>query len=323
MFLKTLSSKKLPQPIVDAMTHFYASYIQGVTQNGHSEKEAEENLLIFLQEVERQVNTPYPFDIFHTPIKTPLDYYAFGLNFLFPLIDEKQSTLIGKENITRICTQLKKGENVIFFANHQTEADPIAISYLLNHQFSSLAKEMIFVAGHRVTHDPMAIPFSLGRHLLCIYSKRYLDHPPEKREEKVHHNQRAMHILKQLLKEGGRAIYVAPAGGRDRMDVDQGMIHAPFDPQSIEMFHLIGRHAKTATHYYPMALSTYTLLPPPSTINVALGEVRSTKAGPIHLAIGDEIDFAHLPTSPDRTEARNLRADKIFNLVKTLYSKFS
>ena len=44
---------------------------------------------------------------------------------------------------------------------------------------------MIFVAGERVITDPLAIPFSMGSNLLCIYSKRYIDHPPEKKIEKA------------------------------------------------------------------------------------------------------------------------------------------
>ena len=59
-----------------------------------------------------------------------------------------------------------------------------ALSVLLDDHYPGFAEKMIFVAGERVITDPVAIPFSLGRHLLCIYSKRYIDHPPEKKVEK-------------------------------------------------------------------------------------------------------------------------------------------
>ncbi len=49
---------------------------------------------------------------------------------------------------------------------------------------------MIFVAGERVITDPLAVPASMGRNLLCIYSKRYIDHPPELKSEKQLHNKR-------------------------------------------------------------------------------------------------------------------------------------
>ena len=70
---------------------------------------------------------------------------------------------------------------MIFLANHQIEADPQAISLLLDDLYPNFAENMIFVAGERVITDPFAIPFSMGRNLLCIYSKRYIDHPPEKK----------------------------------------------------------------------------------------------------------------------------------------------
>jgi glycerol-3-phosphate O-acyltransferase len=34
-----------------------------------------------------------------------------------------------------------------------------------------------------VITDPLAIPFSMGCDLICIYSKKYIDVIPEKREE--------------------------------------------------------------------------------------------------------------------------------------------
>ncbi len=100
---------------------------------------------------------------------------------------------------------------------------------------------MIFVAGERVITDPLAVPFSMGRNLLCIFSKRYIDHPPEQKMKKQLHNKRTMELMSELLSEGGKAIYVAPSGGRDRPNADGVVEIAPFDPQSIEMFYLMAR----------------------------------------------------------------------------------
>jgi glycerol-3-phosphate O-acyltransferase len=94
---------------------------------------------------------------------------------------------------------------------------------------------MVFVAGHRVTTDPLAVPFSRGRNLLSIYSKKYVDADPEKKQERLLHNQRTIKRMGQLLSEGGYCIYVAPSGGRDRKDQKTGKVEAAaFDPQSIE-----------------------------------------------------------------------------------------
>src|SRR5262249_36194951 len=159
----------------------------------------------------------------------PFDYYAFGNTFFRLLVDAKASRVKGDKNIHEIIAHLKNGHNVVLLSNHQIEADPQAISILLDDKYPGLAEGMIAVGGERVITDPLAVPFSMGRNLLCIYSKRYIDHPPEKKAEKQHHNKRTMEIMSLLLKEGGKLIYVAPSGGRDRRN-KQGVVEvAPFD----------------------------------------------------------------------------------------------
>lgn len=187
-----------------------------------------------------------------------------------------------------------------------------------------LCQQMIFVAGERVVTDPLAVPFSLGCDLICIYSKRYIDHPPELKEQKQLHNKKSMTMMSTLLSEGGKCIYVAPSGGRDRRNADGEIEIAPFDPKSIEMFYLMAQKSKTPTFFYPMALSTYELLPPPEKIQIELGEQRVFKRVGIHMAIGPSIDMAHFPGSenPNKEMRRNARADYIWKLVYDDYNKF-
>jgi len=133
-----------------------------------------------------------------------------------------------------------------------------------------------------------------------------------------------MQLMSGLLKEGGKCIYVAPSGGRDRKNEDGEIILAPFDPQAIEMFYLMAKKSKTPTFFYPMALGTYDLLPPPETIQVELGEHREVNQVGIHLSIGPEIDMLHYPGSenPDKHVRRKSRADYIWKLVHDDYQKF-
>ena len=74
----------------------------------------------------------------------------------------------------------------------------------------------VFVAGDRVTTDMLAVPFSMGRNLLCIFSKKHVDNPPELKSQKQKHNRRVMKQMGQMFAEGGNLIWVAPSGGRDR-----------------------------------------------------------------------------------------------------------
>jgi glycerol-3-phosphate O-acyltransferase len=229
----------------------------------------------------------------------------------------------GLQYLDKIQKQLTRGDNVILFANHQTEPDPQVIGLLLDKTHPRMAEEIIFVAGNRVTMDPLAIPFSMGCNLLCIYSKKHIEHPPEKKEEKLLHNQRVLQKLRELLTEGGKCIYVAPSGGRDRLN-DQGqVVISPFDPQSIELFRIIAKQAKRPAHFYPLALATHHLLPPPNTVEKELGERREAQCTPVHLMFDDEIDIEAIPLSDneDKEAKRAARAKYVWEIVQRNYAR--
>lgn len=321
---KSTSKVNIPDKYKGILDSFYKSYQEAILAHGVEIEKYEKLFATFLDLLKQQFAKAYVFQPYHEQIRAPFDYHAFGLDFIRPLIDLKHSSVQGLAYFDQITEQLKKGENVIFLANHQIEADPQAINILLEKTHPEIANGMIYVAGTRVTTDPLAIPFSMGINLLCIHSKRYIEHPPEQKSEKQLHNKRTMALMSELLAEGGKAIYVAPSGGRDRVG-ERGIVEvAPFDPQSIEMFYLMAQKAGREAHFYPMALSTYDLLPPPQTIQVELGEERTTKRGDIHLAIGPEIDMEHFPgcDNKDRHERRQKRAAYIWSLVDQMHSQF-
>lgn len=327
-FLNTLKAQleesAIPLKYQKLFQEFYKGYRATLQSHGISSAPYDHLFVDFMAMLKQQCLEPYIFQPYHQQIRQPIDYYQFGLDFIRPLVDKERSSVQGLNYLKTIIHSLEKGDNAIFLANHQTEADPQAISILLEDLYPEFAAKMIFVAGERVITDPLAVPFSMGRNLLCIYSKRYIDHPPEQKMQKQLHNKRTMELMSELLSEGGKAIYVAPSGGRDRPN-SQGVVEiAPFDPQSIEMFYLMAERAGHPTHFYPLALKTYDLLPPPETIQVELGEVRLTKRGGIHLAFGPRIDMKHFPGSDkkDKHERRQCRADYIWQQVKQDYEKF-
>lgn len=314
---------KIPRTLAGVIHDFYLSYEVAIEENGYTLQHLQSILNQFLDLVIQQLATPYHFQPLHKRILTPFNYYLFGLEFIRPLVIFNQSSVKGLDNLNEMQAMLEKGENIILLGNHQTEPDPQAISLLLEKTHPRLAEEMIFVAGHRVITDPLAIPLSKGRNLLCIYSKRHIEIPPEQKQEKLIHNQRTMKKMAQLLDEGGQCIYVAPSGGRDRQD-PQGIIRvAPFDPQSLEMFSLIAQHAAKTTHFHPLALATYRLLPPPGSVGKELGEKRHAHCTPIHAAFGPKIDMQYFPGSehPDKKQRRQNRADYIGKLVLDDYEK--
>jgi glycerol-3-phosphate O-acyltransferase len=45
----------------------------------------------------------------------------------------------------------------------------------------------------------MAVPFSMGRNLFCIYSKKYMENPPEQKPAKQMHNMRTLKKMADML----------------------------------------------------------------------------------------------------------------------------
>jgi glycerol-3-phosphate O-acyltransferase len=322
--LKTYTEKGwISSKIQEILEEFYLAFIKALKDHQETHAAVEKQFLVFLDLVYEQEKKPFDFQPYHQRVRKPFDYYSFGNDFFRLLVDFPHSSILGLSHLKEIDGALKKGENVILLANHQSELDPQAMSLLLEKDFPKLAEEMIFVAGTRVVTDPLAIPFSMGRNLLCIYSKRYIDFPPEEKASKQLHNKRTMKLMSDLLAEGGKIIYVAPSGGRDRANSEGVVEIAPFDPNSIEMFYLMAQKAHHPTHFYPLTVSTYELLPPPATVQIELGEKRIAQMVDIHMAFGAKIDMEHFPgyEVKDKHERRQNRANYIWNLVKDDYEK--
>ena len=219
------------------------------------------------------------------------DYYAFGCDFFGPCMDPERSVVLGKDNLDKAMEQLANGENVVFFANHQSEADPQVVSVCFEKVgYGEKAAELTYVAGHKVTTDPLAVPFSMGRNLICIHSKKHIDSEPEKKPLKQRQNLAAMGAMLGTLKEGGASIWVAPSGGRDRRNVETGEVPlAPFDPKTVAMFKTLATKSKVKTHFYPLAMVTYDLCPPPDYVEAGVGEQRNVRFVPVGIACGPEV----------------------------------
>lgn len=312
-----------PSQTPPALKKFYTLYLEAGKKNGFSPEKMNSVFAYFCKLAAEHAQNPLHFQPFHKAIRAPFDYYEFGHDFVRPLLDFSKSSLTGEDTLRAIEKTLATKENVILLYNHQTEIDPQIISLFLEKKYPQLASEMIFVAGHRVVQDPLATPLSLGRNLFCIYSKKYIDHPSEKKAEKIQHNRRTLSIMEEMLSEGGKCICIAPSGGRDRMDESGKILPSAFDPDSIEMLYLIAKKSGTACHFYPLSLYTYPLLPPPQVINVELGEERSTSFSPAHIAFGAEIDMEKITQGiTDKQAKRKLRAENIWQQVVTAYKHF-
>lgn len=318
---KAFQEKKITKKVYAIMQGFYASFQTVFEKEGIDLLVHDSMFKTLLEEVQKVEKHPFSFQPFHKMVLSPIDYYTFGIEFLRPLVDPKKSYIQYEEIVHKILSQLARGENVILLANHQTEIDPQMISIALEKIAPKMASDMVFVAGDRVTRDPMAVPFSMGRNLLCFYSKRVVGSAEEDRLAKQQHNQRSLGELRRLLEKGGTCIWVAPSGRRDRPDNSGKIDVSPLDPDSIELFRIIANKAKKPTHFYPLALFTYYTLPPPPTIEAELGEWRNAGREGIRFAFGEEIDMDHFPghEEKERIARRYSLTNHIYNLIKKYY----
>lgn len=304
----TQSSIPVSSTLISTLTHFVdeyflscntASLTPGSTVTAETTTKAMTDVIQY--GVEHGFANPYMFSATHRALRgtdpssengNTVDYYRFGVNFFKPCMDVDNSLVLGQENLDRAMQQIAAGENVIFFANHQSEADPQVVSVTFEKVgYGLAAEEMVYVAGHKVTTDPLAVPFSMGRNLICIHSKKHLDADPETKGVKMKQNLQAMGgMLKMLASEPGVAIWVAPSGGRDRRDLESGEVPiAGFDQKTIDMFRLLGNKSKKPTHYYALSMVSYDLCPPPDAVEAGVGEQRNVRFVPVGVSVSEEL----------------------------------
>lgn len=97
--------------------------------------------------------------------------------------------------------------------------------------------------------------------------------------------------MTRLLKAGGICIWIAPAGGRDRRAADGTLTPDKFDPAAIEMMRKLGtKKGNPKTHYYPLAMATYDIMPPPVAREKSVGESRIVNFTGAGLSLGAELD---------------------------------
>lgn len=287
---------KFPKHLMPLWQDFYNNYKTAVVGSGQNDETfVAEVQAAIADRVVGQFMAPYEFPAFHTRLTEPYDYYAFGQKYVGGLIDFNTSFLGNRANFDQMAAQIAAGENVIVFANHQTEADPAVWAHMLEAAQPQLATDVIYVAGDRVVSDPMCKPFSMGRNLLCVHSKKHMFDDPDTVDAKQRQNRKTLVTMARLLNEGGKLIWIAPSGGRDRpAEVDGKDVWVPdnFDPSAVGLMMKMAESAKKPTHLYPMAMVSWAVMPPPKQKEKDLGERRLTNYSGVGISAGNELDIA-------------------------------
>ena len=271
------------------------------------------------------VGTPYEFPSHHICIREPFDYYQMANAYIGSLVEFDRSILRYPERWTAIQQALDAGENVVLMGNHQSEGDAAFIPLLTETTHPGLGESITYVAGDRVVTDLLCKPFSMGKNLLCVHSKKHMDDDPALKPAKMKQNLNTVKAMQRLLKKGGICIWIAPAGGRDRRGPDGSITPDTFDPAAIEMLRKLGTKKGAAkTHYYPLAMATYDIMPPPVAKEKSIGEERIVNFTGAGLSLGEELDVdpataswaQELPEGADLTQAL---ADHLWDKVNEEY----
>nr|GME00063.1 glycerol-3-phosphate acyltransferase, chloroplastic [Ipomoea batatas] len=314
---------KLPQNVAQGMLELYENYRNAVlkTKDPKADEIVLSNMAVAFDRIFLDVKDPFEFSPHHRAIREPFDYYVFGQNYIRPLIDFRNSYVGNISLFTEIEETVQKGENVILISNHQTEADPAVIALLLESTHPYLAENLIYVAGDRVITDPLCKPFSIGRNLLCVYSKKHMGDVPELIEMKKKANTRSLKEMAVLLRGGSKIIWIAPSGGRDRPDpVTQEWSPAPFDPSSVDNMRRLVEHAAVPDHIYPLAVLCNDIMPPPPQVEKEIGEKRVMSFHGVGLSVAPNINFHEVADSiKDHEEAKSAYSKALFNSVNQQY----
>ncbi|KAL3737754.1 hypothetical protein ACJRO7_019302 [Eucalyptus globulus] len=220
LITKEKDEGRLPPNVAEGMEELFHNYKNAVFQSGipHADEIVLSNMSVALDRIFLDVEDPFIFPPYHKAAREPFDYYMFGQNYIRPLVDFRNSYVGNIPVFDEIREKLQEGHNVVLISNHQTEADPAVIALLLEGTHSHIAENVTYVAGDRVVTDPLCKPFSMGRNLVCVYSKKHMFDVPELVEMKRRSNTRSLKEMALLLRGGSQLLWIAPSGGRDRPD---------------------------------------------------------------------------------------------------------
>ncbi|KAL0329401.1 UNVERIFIED_CONTAM: Glycerol-3-phosphate acyltransferase ATS12, chloroplastic [Sesamum radiatum] len=287
---KEAEAGRLPINVAQGMEELYHNYRNAVFHSGHPKAHeiVFSNMAVALDRIFMDVRDPFQFSPHHKAIREPFDYYIFGQKYISPLLDFRNSFL---GNIS-----------------------------LFNEMEKKL--QQICVAGDRVVTDPLCKPFSMGRNLLCVYSKKHMNDDPELIDMKRRANTKSLKEMAMLLRAGSKIIWIAPSGGRDRPDpVTKEWYPAPFDASSVDNMRRLVEHAGVPGHIYPLAILCYDVMPPPAQVEKEIGEKRVISFHGVGLSVAPEISYQEITaTLEDPEEAKNAFSELLYSSVCEQYN---
>ncbi|XP_027359720.1 glycerol-3-phosphate acyltransferase, chloroplastic isoform X2 [Abrus precatorius] len=311
---KEVEAGSLPPNVAAGMEEVYNNYKNAIIQSGDpkANETVLSNMTVLLDRIFLDV----------TAKREPFDYYMFGQNYIRPLVDFTKSYVGNMPLFIEMEEKLKQGHNIILMSNHQTEADPAIIALLLETQLPYIAENMTYVAGDRVITDPMCKPFSIGRNLICVYSKKHMLDDPALIETKRKANIRSLKEMAVLLKSGSQIVWIAPSGGRDRPDPHtKEWVPAHFDSSSVDNMRRLVEHSGPPGHVYPLAILCHDIMPPPLKVEKVIGEKRLISFHGAGISVAPEISFSETTAACENSDmAKEVYTKALYDSVTDQYN---
>eukprot|EP00920_Eleutheroschizon_duboscqi_P005905 GHVT01013864.1.p2 GENE.GHVT01013864.1~~GHVT01013864.1.p2 ORF type:complete len:147 (+),score=30.25 GHVT01013864.1:693-1133(+) len=107
----------------DQLKHFLVRYADEIEVSGTMTAQQFVDVMMPMLRM-RGDRLEFPFSPFHKAVREPFDLQRWGMDCWKPLVDMEHSKLEGMERLNEIQQWVDKGDNVIFFSNHQIEPDP-------------------------------------------------------------------------------------------------------------------------------------------------------------------------------------------------------
>lgn len=321
---REVEAGRLPSNLASGMEELYHNYKNAVFKSGNSRADeiVLSNMAVAFDRVLLDMEEPFEFSPYHKSMREPFDYFMFGQNYIRPLVDFRSSYVGNVSLFYEMEEKLNQGHNIVLISNHQTEADPAIIALLLESTNPQVAENLTYIAGDRVITDPLCKPFSMGRNLICVYSKKHMLDVPELIEMKRKENTRSLKEMALLLRAGSQIIWISPSGGRDRPDpVTEEWYPAPFDTSSVDNMRRLAEHSGTPGHFYPLALLCHDIMPPPPQVEKEIGEKRVISFHGTGLSVAPEISFADIVSASENPEeAKEAYTQALYNSVSEQYN---
>ncbi|XP_031250782.1 glycerol-3-phosphate acyltransferase, chloroplastic-like [Pistacia vera] len=321
---KEAEAGRLSSNLAALMEELYHNYKNAVFSSGKpgADELVLSNMAVLFDRVLLDMEEPFEFPPYHKALREPFDYYIFGQNYIRPLIDFSNSYVGNISLFYEMEQKLQQGHNIVLISNHQSEADPAVIALLLESANTRIAENLIYVAGDRVLTDPLCKPFSMGRNLICVYSKKHMLDAPELIEMKRKANTRSLKEMALLLRGGSQIVWIAPSGGRDRPDpVTEEWHPAPFDASAVDNMRRLAEHSGAPGHIYPLALLCYDVMPPPRQVEKEIGERRVVSFSGVGLSVAPEISFSDIASAFENPEeAREAYTQALYDSVNEQYN---